>query len=119
MLAPRGLACIYLGLGFSRGHKGWVCYDPNAKTVYCTRNVVFDETFFPMRTHDQRVFGHYDTTPRTRMMKHEYGSMEEAEQNQQKLNDLPAARLLESVQIATDDERADINTPPCSREVHD
>ena len=36
-LAPRGLACIYLGLGFSRGHKGWVCYDPIAKEVYCTQ----------------------------------------------------------------------------------
>jgi hypothetical protein len=53
------------------------------------------------------------------MIANECGSMEEAEQNQQKLNDLPAARLLESVQIATDDERADINTPPCGREVHD
>jgi hypothetical protein len=72
-----------------------------------------------MRTHDQRVFGHYDTTPRTRMLVNEYSSMDAAEQNQRDLDDLPAARLLESVQLATDDERADLETPPCGRDAHD
>ena len=81
-----------------------VCYYPDAKEVYSTRNALFDETFFPMRMHDQRVFGRYDT----RMIVDEYSSMEDAEQNQQELNYIPAARLLESVQLA---ERTDFETP--------
>jgi hypothetical protein len=41
--------------------------------------VVFDETFMLARTHDQRILGYYDTTPRTRMAKQIHGSMEAAE----------------------------------------
>ena len=85
-----------------------VCYYPDAKEVYSTRNALFDETFFPMRMHDQCVFGCYDTTPRTRMIVDEYSSMEDAEQNHQELNYIPAARLLESVQLA---ERTDLEMP--------
>lgn len=118
-LAARGVACIYVGLGFSRGQKGWICYDPDAKVVYCTRNVVFDETFFPMRTHDQRVLGHYDSTPRTRMIHKEYGSLDAAEQNQNDLDNIAASRLLESIDAADDWEKEDIRTPPCGREAHD
>jgi len=78
-LGPRGVACIYLGLGFTKGHKGWICYDPEGGNLFCTRNVVFDETFMLARTHNQRILGYYDTTPRTRMAKQIHGSMEAAE----------------------------------------
>ncbi len=78
-LGPRGVACIYLGLGFTKGHKGWICYDPEGGNFFCTRNVVFDETFMPARTHDQRILGYYDTMPRTRMAKQIHSSMEAAE----------------------------------------
>ena len=57
-----------------------------------------------MRMHDQRVFCSYDT----RMIVDEYSSMEDAEQNQQELNYIPAARLLKSVQLA---ERTDLEMP--------
>ena len=57
-----------------------------------------------MRMHDQRVFCRYDT----RMIVDEYSSMEDAEQNHQELNYIPAARLLESVQLA---ERTDLEMP--------
>ena len=75
-LAPQGIPAVYMGLGFSRGQKGWMCYDPIRKEVYCSRNVVFDETFFPMRICNQQVLGHYDTTPRCRLATAAYGSME-------------------------------------------
>jgi hypothetical protein len=78
-LGPRGVACIYLGLGFTKGHKGWICYDPEGGNLFCTRSVVFDETFMPAHTHNQRILGYYDTTPRTRMAKQIHGSMEAAE----------------------------------------
>lgn len=117
-LAPRGLPCVYLGLGFSRGHKGWICWDSVTKEVYCTRNVVFDETFFPLRTRDQRMLGHYDTTPRTRMIINQYGSMEEAERNQQALDNLPASRFLETLDAVPDEEKKDLKTPPCGRKEH-
>ena len=47
----------------------------------------------------------YDTTLRTRMIVDEYSSIKAAEQNQQELNSLHAARLLKSVQLA---ERTDL-----------
>ena len=118
-LAPRGVPCIYVGLGFSRGHKGWVCYDPLAQEVYCSRNVVFDETFFPVRTHDQRFLGHYDSTPRTRMIAQLHGSMEAAEQNQQNLNNMASSRLLDAIDSASPEELEDIQQPPFGRESHD
>jgi hypothetical protein len=78
-LGPRGVACIYLGLGFTKGHKGWICYDPEGGNLFCTRNMVFDETFMLARTHNQRILGYYDTTPRTHMAKQIHCSMEAAE----------------------------------------
>jgi hypothetical protein len=64
-LSASGIPCIYLGLGFSRGYKGWVCFDPDTQRLFCTRHVVFDETFFPARVQEQRILGHFDQTPRT------------------------------------------------------
>ena len=96
-LAPRGVACIYLGLGFSRGYKGWMCFDPNTGKLYCSRNVVFDETFMPARTHDQRVLGHYDTTPRQRFPTLIHGSFEKAEDAYNDINQLPLIQTLDMI----------------------
>ncbi len=52
-LAPRGEPCVYVGLGFYSGHKGWLCWSLRLKRLYCTRHCCFNETFMPMRTHDQ------------------------------------------------------------------
>ena len=61
-LAPRGEPTIYLGLGYTRGRKGWCCWNPENKRLYCTRDVVFDETFFPARAKEINAF--LDTTTR-------------------------------------------------------
>ena len=89
-LAPRGEPCVYVGLGFHRGQKGWLCWSPQTQRVYCTRHCVFDETFMPMRTSDQRILGYYDTTPRTKMINQQFGSVEEAVKASDDLWDLPA-----------------------------
>jgi hypothetical protein len=78
-LGPRGVACIYLGLSFTKGHKGWICYDSEGGNLFCTCNVVFDETFMLAHTHYQRILGYYDTTPRMRMAKPIHVSMEATE----------------------------------------
>ena len=88
-LAPRGEACVYVGLGFGRGQKGWLCWSPSTQRIYCTRNCVFDETFMPMRLSDQRILGYYDTTPRTKMVKQHFGSIDAAIQASEELWDLP------------------------------
>ena len=72
-ISARGEPCVFLGLGSHAGHKGWVCYSPELKRVYCTRNCSFDETFMPMRTHDQRILGFFDTTPRKQMNASQHG----------------------------------------------
>ena len=35
-------------------------YCPTINRIFATRNVVFDETLFPLRLHDQRIYGKYD-----------------------------------------------------------
>jgi hypothetical protein len=117
-MAPRGIATIYLGLGFSRGQKGWICYDPIKKETYCSRNVVFDETFFPMRVYDQRVFGHYDTAPRQRLAVAEYGSVDAAAKVQADINDMPITRIRDTLEDISEKERKDISHPPCGRNAH-
>lgn len=59
-LSPRGEAGIFIGLGFVQGRKGWLIYCPKSRRIHITRNCTFDETLFPLRPTDQRVFGHYD-----------------------------------------------------------
>lgn len=119
-LAPRGVACIYLGLGFSRGHKGWICYDPEGGNLFCTRNVVFDETFMPARTHDQRILGYYDTTPRTRMAKQIHGSMEAAERAAEDIDGaLPIHGSPPPIADLPDDEREAIQRKPGDRIDHE
>ena len=88
-LAPRGEACVYVGLGFYSGHKGWLCWSPRLKRLFCTRHCRFDKTFMPMRTHDQRILGFYDTTPRSQMLADQYGDPAVASGIHDELNDLP------------------------------
>jgi hypothetical protein len=83
-LSPRGLAGIYLGLGFHSGQKGWLCWvpdksKPNKGQLFCTRHCVFDETFMPMRTVDQRILGFLDPTPRRRMQADFFGNPDVAQ----------------------------------------
>ncbi len=77
-VAPRGEACIFVGLGFSQGQKGWILFAPGSRKVYCTKNAIFDETFLPMRVHDQRIRSHNDPTTRTRMLTEALGGVDAA-----------------------------------------
>ena len=77
-VAPRGEACIYVGLGFAHGSKGWILFCPSTRKVYCTKNALFDETFMPMRVEDQRIRSYNDTTTRTSLLNATFGSIEHA-----------------------------------------
>src|SRR6202162_1887385 len=44
-LESHSLNCIFLG--FEPGVKGWKCYDPLARKVVISRDVLFDESRFP------------------------------------------------------------------------
>ena len=46
-LAPRGLACVYVGTGMSFGRKCFLAYSPVEHKVYATVDCQFDETYFP------------------------------------------------------------------------
>jgi hypothetical protein len=118
-LAARGEPCIYLGLAFSRGMKGWICWNPENNRYYCTRNVVFDETFMPLRPHDQRILGHYDTAPRTRLAKAVYQDMANAENNAAAIDDLPTSRMMDPFEAISAEENDDVSQPPAGRDSHD
>ena len=77
-VAPRGEACIYVGLGYTHGSKGWILFCPATRRLYCTKNALFDETFLPMRVEDQRIRSFNDTTTRTSMLTATFGSLEHA-----------------------------------------
>jgi len=66
-LAPRGEKCIHVGLGLLHGRKAWLTFSPRVNRVFATTQVTFDETFFPARPHDQRIFGYYDTELRNEL----------------------------------------------------
>ena len=118
-LAARGEPCIYLGLGFSQGMKGWICWNPETDRIYCTRNVVFDETFMPLRPYDQRILGHYDSTPRTRLTRAAYQNLDDAANNAAEIDKLPTSRMLERFEAIPDDEAEDVRRPPAGRDTHD
>jgi hypothetical protein len=44
-LAFRSTLCIFLG--YSNQHRGYKCLEPKSGRVYISRDVIFDETFFP------------------------------------------------------------------------
>jgi hypothetical protein len=81
----------------SLGLKGWVCWNPEIKRLYCTRNVVFDETFMPLRVVDQRILGHYDTTPPNQFTTLIHCSYEKAQHVFDKINQLPLVSTLEMI----------------------
>ena len=61
-LAPRGELGVYLGVGTSHGRRAFIIYSPRTSRVYATIDARFDETYFPFRTTNQRVYGQ-DYTP--------------------------------------------------------
>jgi len=56
-LAPRGELRVYLGIGKSHGRRAIIAYRPCTSQVYATIDARFDETYFPFRTTNQRVYG--------------------------------------------------------------
>lgn len=118
-LAARGEACVYLGLGMSQGLKGWLCWNPEIDRIYCTRNVVFDETFMPLRPHDQRILGHYDSTPRTRLAKAAHGTMDQAAAVASDIHNMPTAHGFEPLDSVSDDEIDEVARLPAGRLHHD
>ena len=118
-LAARGEPCIYLGLGFYHGMKGWVCWNPENDKYYSTRNVVFNETFMPLRPYDQRILGHYDSAPRVRLSRAVYADQAAAENNAADIDDLPTSRMMERFNAIPDDEAEDISRAPAGRDTHD
>ena len=118
-LTARGEPCIYLGLGFYHGMKGWICWNPENDKTYCTRNVVFDETFMPLRPFDQRILGHYDSAPRTRMARAVYDNDAAAEDNAAAIDNLPTSRIMEHFRPVPDDEADELSRAPAGRDSHD
>lgn len=74
-LAPRGEQGVLLGLSLSHGRKCWVVYCPRLNRIFVSRNVTFDETLFPMRQNDQRVYGIYDNQAVQEMRADAYGTI--------------------------------------------
>ena len=72
-----------------------------------------------MRVCDQRVLGHYDTTPRSRLATAEYGSMEAAEQVQANNDNMPFSRMLDELADIEEEGLQDAAQPPFGRMHHD
>eukprot|EP00961_Rhodomonas_salina_P287279 3881756-Rhodomonas_salina.1 len=58
-LAPRGEQGVFqvVGLGMSHGCKCWLVYSLCLNTIFVSRNVTFNDTLYPMKDRDQRVYG--------------------------------------------------------------
>jgi len=52
---------VYLGVGTSHGRRAFIVYSPRTFRVYTTVDARFDETYFPFRMSNQRVYGQDDT----------------------------------------------------------
>jgi hypothetical protein len=52
-ISSRGEPGVFIGLGTSHGSKAWMVYCPHLNRIFSSRNVKFDETFFPLRKFDQ------------------------------------------------------------------
>jgi len=61
-LAPRGELGAYLGVGSSHGRRALIVFCPRTSRVYATVDARFDQTYFPFRTSNQRIYGQ-DYTP--------------------------------------------------------
>jgi len=55
-LATQGELCVYLGIGKSHSCHAIIAYSPRTSRVYATIDVQFDETYFPFRMTNQRVY---------------------------------------------------------------
>ena len=63
-LAPRGEKCVYIGTGKAFGRRAYLAFSPRLNRVFATVDAQFDETYFPFRLVDQRVFGHHSKQPK-------------------------------------------------------
>ena len=71
-LSARGERGCFVGLGMSHGRRAWLIWVPRLQRVFASRNVQFDDTLFPMKVHDQRVYGIYDNKAITQMRAEAY-----------------------------------------------
>ena len=71
-LAPRGVKCVYVGTGMHFGRRAYLGFCADDNRVYASIDCQFDATFFPYRTHDQRVYGYYDQVPCTAELSNYY-----------------------------------------------
>jgi hypothetical protein len=117
-LSARGIPCIYLGPGFSRSYKGWICFDPETQRLFCTRHVVFDETFFSARVQEQSILGHFDPTPCTRIQTLLHCSLDKAITASDEVNTLPLAPTLEIIENLADFSDEELQERPCGRLKH-
>eukprot|EP00961_Rhodomonas_salina_P057936 778477-Rhodomonas_salina.2 len=60
-ILPLGEPGVFVGLGSADNKKAWLVYCPCINKIITSRDVQFDETFFPLCTVNQRVYGHYDS----------------------------------------------------------
>eukprot|EP00961_Rhodomonas_salina_P267297 3611840-Rhodomonas_salina.1 len=74
-----------IGLGMAHGRKCWLIYCPRLNRIFASSNVTFDETMFPLKETDQRVYGFYDNQAITRLRADAYGDA---------LNDTPFQDVL-------------------------
>ena len=61
-MESHSVKCVFIG--FEDGYKGWKCYDPLARKIIISRDVIFDETLFPglsTKTGDIPPFEKIDT----------------------------------------------------------
>eukprot|EP00961_Rhodomonas_salina_P087704 1179778-Rhodomonas_salina.2 len=58
--SPRGEPGAFVGLGLSEGKKAWLVFVPSLNQIFASRDVQFDETFFPLSKTDQLVYGKLD-----------------------------------------------------------
>jgi len=56
-LTPRGELGVYLGVGTSHSRRAFIVYSPRTSGVYATVDARFDETYFPFRITNQRLYG--------------------------------------------------------------
>lgn len=103
-LAASREECAYLGLGMSHGLKGWLCWNPDIKRIHCTRNVVFEKTFMPLRAHDQRDLGHYDFTPRSCMAATAHCNLSQAAGNGDQIKNALGPHAFEPLEDVLDKE---------------
>jgi hypothetical protein len=95
-----------------------VCFDADSKRLFCTRHVVFDETFMPARAFDQSILGHYDPTPRNRIPTLLHGSLEKAMAAGDDINSLPFMPMAEMIDNLANFSDEDMKEKPYGRLEH-